>query len=165
MYHFVQYLYHFIFILLWHQLVVPCLDNIFMVCWSLNLQKLVQRNLFFWILVLEGGRGVHTCVGMFCYHCIVHTLNSSKKLYFFFSLTAICAVLCCQTTCEHIPLLCAKLEPYRRHWRSKTMAKVFPKSWFWMHAFDWPEQTLKIHIQYSTYFACNNDLCRGVLTI
>ena len=28
-----------------------------------------------------------------------------------------------------------------------------------MHAFDWPEQTLKIYIQYSTYFACNNDLC------
>ena len=22
------------------------------------------------------------------------------------------------------------------------MAKVYPKSWFWMHAFDWPEQTL-----------------------
>ena len=38
------------------------------------------------------------------------------------------------------------------------MAKVYPKSWFWMHAFDWPEQTLKIYIQYSTYFACNNDL-------
>ena len=29
-----------------------------------------------------------------------------------------------------------------------------------MHAFDWPEQTLKTYIQYSTYFACNNDLCR-----
>ena len=25
-----------------------------------------------------------------------------------------------------------------------------------MHAFDWPEQSLKIHIQYSTCFACNN---------
>ena len=33
-----------------------------------------------------------------------------------------------------------------------------------MHAFDWPEQTLKIYIQYSTYFACNNDLCSAVLT-
>ena len=30
--------------------------------------------------------------------------------------------------------------------------------------FDWPEQTLKIYIQYSTYFACNNDLCSAVLT-
>ena len=33
-----------------------------------------------------------------------------------------------------------------------------------MHAFDWLEQTLKIYMQYSTYFACNNDLCRAVLT-
>ena len=33
-----------------------------------------------------------------------------------------------------------------------------------MHAFDWPEQTLKICIQYSLYFACNNDLCSAVLT-
>ena len=41
------------------------------------------------------------------------------------------------------------------------------KSWFWMHAFDWPEQslTLKIYIQYSMYFACNNALCSAVLTI
>ena len=44
------------------------------------------------------------------------------------------------------------------------MAKVYPKSWFWMHAFDRPEQTLKIYMQYSTYFACNNDLCSAVLT-
>ena len=28
-----------------------------------------------------------------------------------------------------------------------------------MHAFNWPEQTLKIYMQYSAYFACNNDLC------
>ena len=35
-----------------------------------------------------------------------------------------------------------------------------------MHAFDWPEQTLKIYMQYqySTYFACNNDLRSAVLT-
>ena len=35
----------------------------------------------------------------------------------------------------------------RRHLRSENMAKVYPKSWFWMHAFDWPEQTLKIYMQ------------------
>ena len=33
-----------------------------------------------------------------------------------------------------------------------------------MHAFDWPDQTLKIYMQDSTYFACKNDLCRAVLT-
>ena len=26
--------------------------------------------------------GVHACVGMVCYHYIVHILNSSKKTYF-----------------------------------------------------------------------------------
>ena len=30
----------------------------------------------------RGGGGVHACVGMVCYHCIVHILNSSKKFYF-----------------------------------------------------------------------------------
>ena len=44
------------------------------------------------------------------------------------------------------------------------MAKVLPKSGFWMHAFDWPEQTLKFYLQYSTYFACNNDLRSAMLT-
>ena len=43
------------------------------------------------------------------------------------------------------------------------MAKVYPKSWFWMHAFNWPEQTLKIYMQYTTYFSCNNDLWSPVL--
>ena len=33
-----------------------------------------------------------------------------------------------------------------------------------MHAFDWPEQTLNIYMQYSTYFACNSDLRSAVLT-
>ena len=28
------------------------------------------------------GEGVGACVGMVCYHCIVHILNSSKKPYF-----------------------------------------------------------------------------------
>ena len=110
------------------------------------------------------GGGV-LCVHGLCYHCIYSSSTKVKgKTLFSLSLTAICAELCCQTASAHIPLLCAKLGPQRRHLRSKTMAKVYPKSWFLMHAFDWPEQTLKIQIQYSTYFACNNDLCRGVLT-
>ena len=29
-----------------------------------------------------GGGVVRACVGMVCNHCIVHILNSSKKLYF-----------------------------------------------------------------------------------
>ena len=30
----------------------------------------------------RGEGGVRVCVGMVCYHCIVHILNSSKKPYF-----------------------------------------------------------------------------------
>ena len=35
-------------------------------------------------IFLDSGspRGVRACVGMVCYHCIVHILNSSKKTYF-----------------------------------------------------------------------------------
>ena len=44
------------------------------------------------------GEGGCVCVGMVCYHCIVHILiiNSSKTL-FSLPLTVICAELCCQT--------------------------------------------------------------------
>ena len=44
------------------------------------------------------GEGVRACVGVVCYHCIVHILNSSKKKLFSLSLTVICAELCFQTT-------------------------------------------------------------------
>ena len=106
-----------------------------------------QNNHLFFILVPKGGGGfVHAYMGkaMLCYHCIIYIVNSSKKTLFSLSLTAICAELCFQTTGGHIPLLCTNLEPLRSHLRSKKMATVYPKSWFWMHAFDWPEQTLKI---------------------
>ena len=45
----------------------------------------------------RGGGGVHACVGMVCYHCTVHILNSSTTL-FSLSLTVICAEVCCQIT-------------------------------------------------------------------
>ena len=54
-------------------LVVPCLDNVFMVLLISELAKI-------------GGppRGDRVClfVGMVCYHYIVHILNSRKKHYF-----------------------------------------------------------------------------------
>ena len=40
----------------------------------------------------SGGGGVRACVGMVCYHCIIHILNSRKKL-FSLSLPVICAEL------------------------------------------------------------------------
>ena len=73
-------------------------------------------------------------MGMVCYHCIVHILNSSfsKKTLFSLSLTVICAELCFQ------------IEPWRRHLRRVTSAKGSQKSEFYMLAFDWLEQTNKI---------------------
>ena len=45
-----------------------------------------------------GGGGVRACMGMVCYHCIIHILNSSKKTIFSLSLAAICVEQCCKTT-------------------------------------------------------------------
>ena len=81
-------------------LVVPCFDNIFMVLLISELAKIgVTKPIF-----LDsgspggrGGRGAHACVGMVCYHCIVHDTKFKEKTLFSLSLTAICAELCCQT--------------------------------------------------------------------
>ena len=65
----------------------------FWFCWSLNLQKLVQWNLLFWILVALGVRGGCACMGMVCHHCIIHILNSSKKLYFLCTDSDLCRAM------------------------------------------------------------------------
>ena len=76
-----------------------CLDNIFTVLLISEVAKICATKPIF----LDsgsprgGGGGVRACVGVVCYHCIVHVLNSSKTL-FSLSLTVICAELCCQTT-------------------------------------------------------------------
>ena len=66
-------------------LVVPCLnlDDILMVLLISELAKIgVTNPIFLDSGSPRGGGGVCACVGMVCYHCIVHILNSSKKLYF-----------------------------------------------------------------------------------
>ena len=68
-------------------LVVPCLDNIFMVLLISALATIGVTNPIFCILVPLGGEGgVYACVGMVCYHCIVHILNSSKNSSYFLCL-------------------------------------------------------------------------------
>ena len=81
-------------------LVVPCVDNIFMVLLISALATIGAAKPIFLDSGLprgEGGGGVRACGGMVCYHCIVHILNSSKNSTLFLSLTAIFAELCCQT--------------------------------------------------------------------
>ena len=64
-------------------LAVPCLDNIFMVLLISELAKIgATKPIFLDSGTLGSERGFRAHVGMVCYHCIVHTLNSSKKLYF-----------------------------------------------------------------------------------
>ena len=64
-------------------LIVPCLHNMFMVLliFALGNFKIGVTKPIFFILVPSRGEGVRACVGMVCYHCIVHILNSSKKPY------------------------------------------------------------------------------------
>ena len=66
-------------------LVVPCLHNMFMVLlfFALGNFKIgATKPIFLDYGSLRGERGGCACVGMVCYHCIVHILNSSKKPYF-----------------------------------------------------------------------------------
>ena len=65
-------------------MVVPCLDNIFVVLLISKLAKIgVTKPMFLDSGCPRGNTGgVHVCMGMVCYHCIVHILNSSKKTYF-----------------------------------------------------------------------------------
>ena len=80
-------------------LVVSCLDQIFMVFLISALAKIgAMKPIFLDSGSPRGGEGgVRACVGVVCYHCIVHILNSSKNP-FSLSRTAICAELCCQTS-------------------------------------------------------------------
>ena len=77
---------HFYFIM---TLVVPCLHNIFMVLLIFapgNINIGATKPIFLDFGSPRGrGGAVHACVGMVCYHCIVHILNSSKNSIFFVS--------------------------------------------------------------------------------
>ena len=41
----------------------------------------------------RGGGGVHACVGMVCYHCIVHIPNSGKNSIFFVANSDLCRAM------------------------------------------------------------------------
>ena len=71
MYHFVQYLYHFIFILFVTTLVVPCLANIFMVLLISELAKIGATKPIFLDSGSprgEGGWFVHAWHGLLSLH-------------------------------------------------------------------------------------------------
>ena len=59
-------------------LVVTCLENIFMVLLisALGNFKIGATKPIFLDFGSVRGKGVHACMGMVCYHCVVHILNS-----------------------------------------------------------------------------------------
>ena len=71
-------------------LVVPCLDSIFMVFLISALAKIGAMKPYFLDSGFPWGRWVRACVGMVCYHWIVHILNSSKNSIFFVSNSDLC---------------------------------------------------------------------------
>ena len=75
-------------------LVVPCLDNIFMVLLISALATIgATKPIFLDSGSPRGEGGVRACVGMVWYHCIIHILNSSKNSIFFFSNSDLCRAM------------------------------------------------------------------------
>ena len=79
-------------------LVVPCSDTIFMVllisaaaCTLANIGA--TKPIFLDSGSPKGEGGVHACVGMVCYHWIVHILNSSQNSIFFASNSDLCRAM------------------------------------------------------------------------
>ena len=96
---------------------------------------------------------------MVCYHyiAIVHILNSSKNSIFFVSNSYLCRAMLSNYLRTYSSALC-QITALEKAFKKQNNGQSVPKSGFLMHAFDWPEQTLKSYMQYSTYFACNDDL-------
>ena len=67
-------------------LFIPCLHNMFMVLLIFALGNITigatKPSFLDSGSPQGGGGGVRARVGMVCYHCMVHILNSIKKLYF-----------------------------------------------------------------------------------
>ena len=78
---------------------------------------------------LRGGGGVRACVGVVCFHCIVYILNSSKNSIFFVSISDLCRAMLPNYLRTYSSALC-QIRALEKAFKKKTMAKVYPKSWF-----------------------------------
>ena len=78
-------------------LVVPYLDNIFIVLLN-QISELAKVGATKPVFLDSGsprggGGGVRACMGMVCYHCIVHILNSRGNSIFFVSNSDLCRAM------------------------------------------------------------------------
>ena len=81
---------------------------------------------------------------------------------FFVSNSNLCSALQPNYLGTHSSDLC-QIRALEKAFKNQNNVQSVPKILV-LNAIDWTEQTLKIFMQYSTYFACKNDLCRAVLT-
>ena len=128
MYQFVQYLYHFIFILLC-TLFVPCFDNIFMVLLISALATIgATKPIFLDSGSPRGEGGVRACVGMVWYHCIIHILNSSKNSIFFFSNSDLCRAMLPNYLKTYSSALC-QIRLLEKAFKEQNNGQIVPKIW------------------------------------
>ena len=76
-----------------------------------------------------GGGGVRACVGMVCYHCIVHTLNSSKNSIFFVSNSDLCRAMLPNYLRTYSSALC-QIKALKKTFKKQTMPKCTQKLGF-----------------------------------
>ena len=131
MYHFVQYFYHFTFILLCHWLYHVYIACMFMVLliFALGKVKIGVTKPILLDFSCPRGEGVCACVGMVCYHCIVHILSSSKNPIFLFSNSNLCRAILPNYLRTCSTALC-QIRALKKAFKKQTMAKLYPKSWF-----------------------------------
>ena len=111
-------------------LVVPCLDNIFMVLLISALATIGATKPIF----LDsgsprgGGEGVHACVGMVCYHWIVHILNSSQNSIFFASNSDLCRAMLPNYLRRYSSALC-QIRTSEKSFKKQNNGQSVPKIW------------------------------------
>ena len=150
-------------------LVVPCLETYVWFCWSLNLQnngRTALKPIFLDSGSPKGEGLVRVCVGLVCYHCIVHILNSSlsKNSIFFVAMhnSNLSRAMLPNYLRTYSSALC-QIKGLEKAFKKQNNGQTVPKTLV-LNACIWLAITLKIYMQYSTYFACNNDLCSPMLT-
>ena len=73
----------------------------------------------------EGGE-VRACVGMVCYHCIVHILNSSKNSIFFVSNSDLCRAMLPNYLRTHSSALC-QIRALEKTFKNQNNGQSVPK--------------------------------------
>ena len=109
-------------------LVVPCLDNIFMVLLISALATIGATKPIFMDSGSLGGRGVHACIGMVCYYCLVHILNSSKNSIFFVSNSYLCRAMLPNYLRTYSSALC-QIRALEKAFKKQSNGQSVPKIW------------------------------------